>query len=66
MSDSQELATLREITGLDLDDRRLREVLVAYGAVRREIAKLRELDLTEVHPAIVFDPTIGSSGKPPR
>jgi uncharacterized Ntn-hydrolase superfamily protein len=35
------------------------ELAAVYEPIRREIAKLRGLDLTDVHPAVVFDPRIG-------
>lgn len=47
----------RELLGLDLPPERLNEVLTAYGDILAEIRKLRELDLTDVHPAVVFEPT---------
>lgn len=31
-------------------------VLAAFQSVAEEIAKLRALDLTDVHPAVVFSP----------
>lgn len=46
-----------EFFGLDLPPERLQEVLTAYRAIGKEIARLRELDLTDTHPAIIFEPT---------
>ncbi len=43
--------------GLDLPPDRLKEVLKAYGDILAQIEKLRGLDLTDVHPAVVFEPT---------
>ena len=45
-----------ELLGLELPPERLREVLAAYGDILAEIRRLRSLDLTDVHPAIVFEP----------
>ena len=45
------------LTGLDLPKERLLEVAREFEAVRLEIEKLRQLDLEEMHPAIVFRPT---------
>lgn len=45
------------VFGLDLPPERLQEVLAAYADILAEIRKLRALDLTDVHPAIVFEPT---------
>lgn len=42
------------LTGLDLPEARLRAIAAAFGDIRREIAKLREYDLGETHPAVVF------------
>jgi hypothetical protein len=53
MDDVDELAeTLR----FDLTPERRVVVLAAFLPVAEEIAKLRELDLTDVHPAVVFSP----------
>jgi len=46
-----------DILGLDLPPERLKEGLDAYRDILQHIRKLRELDLTDVHPAIVFVPT---------
>lgn len=45
-----------ELIGLDLPPGRLDELLRVFAPIRAEIAKLRTLDLTEIHPAVVFDP----------
>jgi hypothetical protein len=45
------------LSGSPLDAERLREVLAAYAPILDEIARLRELDLRDVHPAVVFEPT---------
>jgi hypothetical protein len=47
----------KDLFGLDLPPERLQEVLTAYADILGEIDKLRALDLTDVHPAIVFEPT---------
>ncbi len=47
----------KDVLGLDLPPERLQEVLAAYRDILAEIDKLRTLDLTDVHPAIVFEPT---------
>ena len=48
---------VREVLGVDLPPERLAENLAAFARILEEIAKLRELDLTDIHPSIVFDPT---------
>ena len=47
----------RDILGLNLPPERLGEVLHAFRAVLEEIEKLRQLDLTDLHPAVIFEPT---------
>jgi putative NADH-flavin reductase len=56
MSDSP-LDPFKDILGVDVTPERLRENLASYQDILKEIRKLRELDLTDVHPAIVFEPT---------
>lgn len=48
---------IETLTGTTVGPERLVEVVAAYGPILSEIAKLRELDLAEVHPAIIFEPT---------
>jgi Protein of unknown function (DUF4089) len=48
-----------DIIGLDLPPERRAELLAAFQTIAAEIARLRTLDLTDVHPAVVFDPTLG-------
>jgi hypothetical protein len=45
------------LSGSPLDAQRLQEVLAAYAPILEEIARLRELDLQDVHPAVIFEPT---------
>jgi hypothetical protein len=46
-----------EISGVHVTAERLRENLAAYRTILAEIQKLRELDLADIHPAVIFDPT---------
>ena len=46
-----------DILGVHVDAERLEINLKAYRSILEEIKKLRELDLTDVHPAVIFDPT---------
>jgi hypothetical protein len=50
-------AHIEALTGTTIGLERLKEVIKAYEPILSEIAKLRELDLAEVHPAIIFEPT---------
>ena len=51
-----ELEMLVEALGIQLEEERRSAVLAAFKPVAQEIAKLRSLDLTDVHPAVVFAP----------
>jgi hypothetical protein len=51
-----ELEMLVEALGVELDKERRAAVLAAFQPIAQEIAKLRSLDLTDVHPAVVFSP----------
>ena len=53
-----ELERVKEIVGADVPDTRLEENLAAAREILAEIRKLRGLDLTDVHPAVVYDPRI--------
>jgi hypothetical protein len=57
MNDPAKSDPYAELFGLDLAPERLQEVLAAYAGILAEVNKLRALDLTDVHPAIVFEPT---------
>jgi hypothetical protein len=48
---------IKEIFALDLPQERVQEVLAAYRDILKEVNKLRTLDLTDTHPAVVFEPT---------
>jgi hypothetical protein len=51
-----ELDMLVEALGIQLEKERRSTVLTAFLPVAQEIAKLRSLDLTDVHPAVVLAP----------
>jgi len=48
---------IETLTGTTVGVDRLLAVIAAYEPILSEIAKLRELDLAEVHPAVIFEPT---------
>jgi uncharacterized Ntn-hydrolase superfamily protein len=52
----EEWARLAEWMGVSLTADRAQHNLAAYRAILAEIRTLRELDLSELHPAVVFDP----------
>jgi len=49
-----------DLIGLDLPADRRAELLALFKPIAAEIAKLRAVDLTDVHPAVVFDPRMSS------
>ena len=48
---------LAQLSGTPLDHERLQAVLAAYAPILEEIARLRTLDLRDVHPAVIYEPT---------
>jgi hypothetical protein len=55
--DSSTLALLEQLSGASLGNERLRQVVAAYAPILEEIARLRELDLRDLHPAVLYEPT---------
>lgn len=51
------LDPFKDILGVDHTPERLADILASYTDILREIQKLRTLDLTAIHPAVVFEPT---------
>ena len=49
------LDAIGELVGVDVAPERLAQNLAAYRDILSEIRKLRELDLTDVHPVVSFD-----------
>lgn len=47
----------RDVTEVQVSPARLTNNLIAYSEILKEIQKLRELDLTDTHPAVIFEPT---------
>jgi hypothetical protein len=56
-------ALLREVLGIGPDGERLGKNLAAYRVILEELKKLRSLDLSDIHPAVVFDPTLPYRGR---
>ena len=56
-------ALLREVLGIGPDGERLGENLAAYRVILEALKKLRSLDLSDIHPAVVFDPTLPYRGR---
>jgi hypothetical protein len=55
-SDEPDLNLFKDILGLDLPAERLDKDLKAFSSILIELRKLRELDLTDTHPVVIFDP----------
>ena len=58
-SEKPPLDPYKDILGVDFTPERLDENLQAFADILNAICKLRELDLTDVHPAVIFDPADG-------
>ena len=56
---ARQLDPFKDMAGVDFTPERLAELLAAYGGILDEIKKLRQLDLTDIHPAVVFDAASG-------
>jgi len=56
-SDAAPISTMQDVLGTSLSDDRFRESLAAFEDVLAEIRKLRSLDLKDIHPAVIFEPT---------
>ena len=47
---------IRDVLGIPLGSERVEQNLKAYADILQEISKLRTLNLSDVHPAVVFSP----------
>jgi hypothetical protein len=56
MSDTP-LDPFKDLLGVDFTPERLQQNLESFRSVLDEIRKLRALDLADVHPAVIFEPT---------
>ena len=56
-----EIDAFKEILGLDLSEDRIDADLQVFKDISDAIRKLRERDLTNVHPAVIFRPDRGGS-----
>jgi hypothetical protein len=52
-----------DLFGIGPEGERLAQNLAAYRSILVEIRKLRTLDLTDIHPAVVFDPRLPYRGR---
>jgi len=58
------LDPFKDILGVDLTPERLSQNLAAFRDILAQIQKLRQLDLTDVHPAVIFEPTAAYRREP--
>ena len=58
MDRTQPLDPWQDILDVNVDPERLAHNLRAYRTILNEIRKLNDLDLTDVHPGVIFEPTI--------
>ena len=54
---------ITDVLGISLKPERVEENLNAYADILQEIAKLRTLDLSDVHPAVIFSPIVVTKDK---
>ena len=47
---------VRDVLGISLAHERIEENLASYADILQEIVKLRTLDLSDIHPAVIFSP----------
>jgi hypothetical protein len=62
-SDPSSQAIWLDLLGIGPESVRLGENLAAYRGILDEIRKLRTLDLTDIHPAVIFDPLLPYRGR---
>jgi len=55
--DDTPLDPFKDILGVQITPERLQENLTSFRGILAEIQKLRELDLTDIYPAVIFEPT---------
>jgi len=48
---------IERLSGSTVGSTRFLEILSEYESIFREISRLRELDLQDIHPAVIFEPT---------
>jgi hypothetical protein len=51
------LDPFKDILGVHTTPERLQENLALFRTILAEIQKLRELDLTDIQPAVIFEPS---------
>jgi putative NADH-flavin reductase len=60
------LDPFKDILGVDYAPERLQQNLAAFRDILTEIHKLRQLDLTDIHPAVIFEPTAAYRQEPEK
>ena len=57
MKQKKPLDVWTDILDVQVDPARLKQNLASYSEILEEIKKLRAVDLTDIHPAIICEPT---------
>lgn len=57
MQEDSRLDPWKDVLDVNVDDERLAQNLKSFRSILAEIRKLRMLDLTDVHPGVIFEPT---------
>ena len=57
--ETADAAVLSQWMGVAFAEDRIHHNLTTYRSILGEISKLRELDLSSLHPAVIFDPARG-------
>jgi len=60
------LDPFKDLLGVDFTPERLQQNLDSFRPILEEIRKLRALDLANVHPAVIFEPTAAYRREPGR
>ena len=58
-----DIDALAAAIGLEFEPARRTHVIRAFTDIAKEIAILRSLDLTDVHPAVVFSPVVSNGSE---
>jgi hypothetical protein len=60
------LDPFKDLLGVDFTPERLQQNLDSFRPILEQIRKLRALDLANVHPAVIFEPTAAYRREPGR
>ena len=52
--DKNTVSDLANLTGIDISDEELEEVTNRFGSLMQEMDKLKDLELSDIHPVTIF------------